>query len=367
MRAKLIVVSLTVLIGTLWMAPALAKPTEAELVDAITKAKILSGEYQINIVAEQNQATLSTFLDKASNKADDDCKINAVLLAKKLMDIDADLVKVKVLFYDVDGDHYRQVLVKAGDVLALGGGQIDKDKLLSSLEITRGSRGANSAEASSQAKPSPTTPSTPSMSVAPTAAGTTPSTPLTAAASPTSTPSTATAISKPTTPSVPTFNSAGISFTYPRDWIAKRGASASVLAHFFSSTLSDKNYIDIDFFNDNRSVEGLADEKYRDWLYQPNYQVVYSGALKLGAKGSIPGISRLITYQIENYPEYRYYQRHVFFGKPGRIYCLRYHAEYKDMQKVNAAFEHMLVTLQAQGLGSTASSTKATPGVKKQK
>lgn len=349
MRAKLVVTSL---VGTFLATPAIAKPSEAEFVDAITKAKILSGEYRINIVAETNQATLSTFLDKASNRADDDCKINAVLLAKKLMDIDADLVKVKVLFYDIDGDHFRQIIVKAGDVLALGGGQIDKDKLLSSLEITRGTRNQEKGTAGTQTATPPTTPAPNSTTASSATTGT----------SKTTAPVTPTASAPP---AVPTFSAAGISFTYPRDWIPKRGSNATVLAHFFSSTLSDKNYIDVDAFSDNRSVEGLADEKYRDWLYQPNYQVVYSGPLKLGAKGTIAGISRLITYQIENYPEYSYYQRHVFFGQPGRIYCLRYHAEYKDMQKVNAAFEHMLVTLQAQGLKPVASS--ASTGGKKRK
>lgn len=344
--------------GTLLSFPALAKPTEAELLDALMNAKILSGEYRINLVTQESQATLSTFLDKASktSQADDDCKINAVLMAKKIMDMDSDLVRVKVLFYDVNGQNFRQVVVKAGDVLALGGGQIDKEKLLSSLEVIRGSRSDSHSTPAANS----------SSSGAPTSGSATPTGSATATGSATPTPTVVKpSAAKPPVTTAQIFNAAGISFSYPKDWIPKRGANASVLAHFFSSTLGEHNYIDVDFFNQNRTVEGFADEKYQEWVYQPNYQVVYSGPMKLGAKGTIAGISRLVTYQVENYPEYRYYQRHVFFGQPGRIYCLRYHAQYQDMQKVNAAFEHMLVTLQAQGLSPTVPPSKSTGGKKR--
>lgn len=373
---KVIETVLLTLSATLIALPTLAKPTDAELLDAVAKAKVLSGEYRINLVTEDSQATISAFLDNASKtgQADDDCKINAVLIAKKLMDLNADLVRVKVLFYGIDGDRYRQVVVKAGDVLALGGGQIDKEKLLSSLEVTKGSRSSNrGSSATSDSTPnkatSTTTPatSTPATSTPATSAPATSAPATTTPSAPSVAASGSTTSSTAKAPlAIPTFSGAGISFSYPKDWIPKRGANASVLAHFFSSTLGEHNYIDVDFFNQNRSVEGFADEKYRDWIYQPNYQVVYSGAMKLGPKGTIHGISRLVTYQIENYPEFRYYQRHVFFGQPGRIYCMRFHAQQKDLQKVNAAFEHMLVTLQAQGLTPIAPTPK-NQGAKKHK
>lgn len=372
-HGKLLLILITT-IGTTLVPPCVdAKPTADDLKNAITQASILGPDCRINVVTESNQAIVTTFLDRASKREDDDCKINAVLIAKNIMQMDSDVVKVKVLFYDVDAVKYRQVVVKAGDVLALGGGQIDNQKLLSSLEITSGSRSEESTPSPSPVTsgpavsvPTSTTATTPSKDLPPntavatsTATATTPKTSSGTNASASTTPP-----AKTSSPSPPTFSAAGITFTYPRDWIPKRGANASVLAHFFSSTMADTNYIDVDFFNENRSVEGLADEKYKDWLYQPNYQVVYSGAIKLGAKGTIAGVSRLITYQIENYPEYRYYQRHVFFGKPGRIYCLRYHAQYKDMQKVNAAFEHMLVTLQVQG-SNPSTAPRSTAGGKK--
>lgn len=354
---KLLLILITTIGATLVTPGVEAKPTVDDLKNAITQAKILGPDCRINVVTESNQAIVSTFIDKASKREDDDCKINAVLIAKNIMQMDSDVVKVKVLFYDVDAVNFRQVVVKAGDVLAFGEGQIDNQKLLSSLEITRGI--VVSSPASTTATPNKDLPANTAAATS-TATATTQKTSSGTNAS-ASTPPPA----KASSPSPPTFSAAGITFTYPRDWIPKRGANASVLAHFFSSTLTDTNYIDVDIFNDNRTVEGLADEKYKDWLYQPNYQVVYSGAIKLGVKGTIAGVSRLITYQIENYPEYRYYQRHVFFGKPGRIYCLRYHAQYKDMQRVNAAFEHMLVTLQMQGSNPSTTPRSAAGGKKR--
>jgi hypothetical protein len=76
-----------------------------------------------------------------NNKAtDNDCKIDAVLIARKLIDADPAAVKrVKVTFFDQNNrSNYRQVVVREGDVKAYAARVIDQNTLLEELELVMG-------------------------------------------------------------------------------------------------------------------------------------------------------------------------------------------------------------------------------------
>jgi len=118
------------------MQPAHSDTTEASLQKALEEAKILGSEYNVNVSIRGKEANLSTYANLQSRQQDKDCKIDAVLLAKKVFDTAPELSRVRVLFHSFDRRSYREVAVTTGDVIAYGSGQIDKDKLLDSLEIT---------------------------------------------------------------------------------------------------------------------------------------------------------------------------------------------------------------------------------------
>lgn len=74
---------------------------------------------------------------RSAKDTDNDCKINAVMFAKTLMDAYPDQVlRCKVMFFDFEKSRYSQIVIRKGDVAAFRSGSLSKDALLGSLEIT---------------------------------------------------------------------------------------------------------------------------------------------------------------------------------------------------------------------------------------
>jgi len=105
-----------------------------DLVDAIEKAEIIPKGSPITAAQDHEQAVVSTFKNKRAN--DNDCKIDAVLIARALMDgFPEQVTRVTVYFYNTTLSKYKEVAVSAGDVKAFASGAESKDQLLSSLTI----------------------------------------------------------------------------------------------------------------------------------------------------------------------------------------------------------------------------------------
>ncbi|MBU6451731.1 MAG: hypothetical protein KGS72_08145 [Cyanobacteria bacterium REEB67] len=108
----------------------------ASLIKIIQSAHILAPEYPINAGLDNNEALILTV--RHPNATDQDCKIDAVLVAKSIMDAyPKQIIRVKLLLSDARSENMHEVAVTAGDVRAYATGTISKDELLSSLEITR--------------------------------------------------------------------------------------------------------------------------------------------------------------------------------------------------------------------------------------
>lgn len=114
---------------------AIAVPSSQDLVSAIEKAKVLSAGTRISAALSNGEAYISTF--KNAKATDEDCKIEAILVAKALMDLaPSDINRVNVYFYNAMRLNKRkEVSVSAGDVKAFGSGQLSQDQLLGSIAI----------------------------------------------------------------------------------------------------------------------------------------------------------------------------------------------------------------------------------------
>lgn len=106
-----------------------------EIVTAIEKSKILSQGTRVSAAVNGADVFISTYKNAKAN--DNDCKIEAVLMAKTAMDLAPDQFgRVNVYFYSAFNLNKRKIVsVTAGDVKAFGSGQLSKDQLLSSLGI----------------------------------------------------------------------------------------------------------------------------------------------------------------------------------------------------------------------------------------
>lgn len=128
----------------------LATLTANELEDKIKGAKILQTGERISSQIKPPEAVIHKYRTAESTNSDNDCKIEAVLLAKVAMESDPEITKVKVRFFERnEPSRYSEVSVGAGDVKAFASGDITQKQLLSSLDLVRGFENSPAAAAKS--------------------------------------------------------------------------------------------------------------------------------------------------------------------------------------------------------------------------
>lgn len=111
-------------------------PSADALVQVIEKASIFPASQKVQARVNGVVALVSTYKDKSSKDAGNDCKINAVLVAREVFNKFPDLARVKVKFYDpLKLTSSDTVSVTVGDVTAFSSGQTSTAKLLASLEL----------------------------------------------------------------------------------------------------------------------------------------------------------------------------------------------------------------------------------------
>lgn len=132
---KVILVSGLAISSLCWGLPALALPSDGEAVDALEKAKILAPTIRLNARVAEDGIEVATYKNPKANQ--NDCKIEALLIAKTLVDLaPGEVPRVVVYFYNSTSlSSFKQVSVTAGDVKAFAAGAVSKDELLKSLVI----------------------------------------------------------------------------------------------------------------------------------------------------------------------------------------------------------------------------------------
>lgn len=132
MKAKISVYSLLLAL-TLSPTPAWSV-TASDIINAIDKGKVLAPSIRVNAQVRPDVVYISTYKNLKAN--DRDCKIEAVLLAKTVMDLAPEIPRVEVRFYDQTSlNRFKQISVSAGDVKAFAGGTIKEEQLLNGLVL----------------------------------------------------------------------------------------------------------------------------------------------------------------------------------------------------------------------------------------
>lgn len=111
-----------------------AAVTGADVVSAIDKSKILDASIRVNAQVTPGVVYVSTYKNPKAN--DKDCKIEAVLLAKTVMELDANVPRVEIRFYNQNAlSRYKKISVSAGDVKAFASGTMSEEQLINSLVL----------------------------------------------------------------------------------------------------------------------------------------------------------------------------------------------------------------------------------------
>ena len=106
------------------------------LISAIRKAKVIKADYPVHAFRSGTEVYVTTLLNPQST--DKSSKIDAVLVAKAVMDVDK---KVLIVHYrtkiHMTDQSYLAVIVKQSDVMAYGVNAIGVDSLLGQLKVVK--------------------------------------------------------------------------------------------------------------------------------------------------------------------------------------------------------------------------------------
>lgn len=123
----------------------------AQLTKILDSSGILQKGYRCSVVMDNSTATVTSYQNLASKNPDNDCKIDAVLLSKKVFDSCPSLARVKVKLLDPRGSgNHKTITITVGDISAYSAGKITMESLMNSLEIVNGSDKPNNESASNK-------------------------------------------------------------------------------------------------------------------------------------------------------------------------------------------------------------------------
>lgn len=264
---------------------------QVKILDGIWKLKMFSPDAKISVQTADKQAVVtiySTAYEKAQGGL---IKIDAVLVAKSVFDNDSELVRTKVSFGGLkSGGTLNQVSVSKGDIKAFGSNQLSKADLLDSLEIVSLRQTAAPPQAAASAG------------------------------------GRAGLAQEELETLVPTGVARGKWIAY-RD--AKTGLTLSYPSHWQLVEKPDKDSL---FqikspscslaFSHTHSPGMPVRQAVRLWEnfvfpHLNDFKLINAKRVRLGQRGSIEGLSRLIRFKVDNL---NLRQRWIFFGQTGNVF-----------------------------------------------
>mgnify|MGYP003384611822 CR=1 FL=1 len=133
---------LTILLAPIGIASGTTAPlTPAQIRAMVQSMDILQPESQTQVYAAYENGVATVCLLRHGDATAEDCKIDAVMLTRKLMKLDTGLRLARCLFYDSDRQNaFWDVKVRASLVTAFGAGTIDGKTLLNSVILKEDSQ-----------------------------------------------------------------------------------------------------------------------------------------------------------------------------------------------------------------------------------
>jgi hypothetical protein len=295
--------------------------TPASIVKAISEAKILAPGYKLNAAIYPNarEVIVSTYANEASKDVVADCKVDAVLIARKVTEASPQTLRVKVRFYQPNQKSYQEVAVTKPEIAAFSSGAVHKDELLQSLEVVTVDGASQSTSGASEglSAPHPTETAAPSGS--------------------------SNGALKPSQ-NLNVYRKSGLMFYYPKTWGSKE--MSNQWGDFVELTRNSNGWASIIFrLQDKESPEQAAFDENK--YYWSSHQIVPVMAPKTVLIGSAKNIQAQVYYLKDNgnAKDPDRFEKHVYFGYKHRIYSMSVRFSRTDHDSVNADLNTILGTI----------------------
>ncbi len=267
-----VIIAVLLFITAVSASLAASTPKEDEVVKLIESAAILAPGERVLVRVRVAEISVNAYINPSAQDVDNDCKIDAVLIARKIFSKYTSVVaRVKVNFYERKRPNFARIInVTAGDVSSFASGNTTMAQLLASLEVRK------------------ETVKTPSIT---TATNGTPS------------PSAAVTLSSAGTSNDLVYyvqRDTGLRLAYPRGWKLEEKPASDVLASF-SFGDEEGRYASV-LLSANTKIPGARLEQYaqfvdQQYLHQLSGCQVHSAIpVKFGKAKDIQGLCQTLTF-----------------------------------------------------------------------
>lgn len=345
--------------------PGTAAMSNADLEQVISKAGVLPEGAKTTVAVQGSEALLST---NSHNANDNDLKIEAVLLARKIFESEPTLVRVSVHYYGANQAEYKKISVSSADVKAYSAGLTTQTELLTSLVITqetdvRFSKNASKGDDSQSADKSSEKSAAKSAAADPDSAET--SSALSTGDKKPDGPGAREGDSKVSSAgkelekdkgkseqekkkgTFEKLTAEGLTIYYPAEW-EKRWTEDKDDPSIYQLKFAHNDYVEMKYYPNAVSVQAIYDSAHKAHLRYKDYQAVkVSPLVKFGANKSMVGIQSSFWHTKHNKAQditSVVFERHVCFGVPKRVYRLKCRASKANAGYMNAAFEKILTS-----------------------
>ncbi len=325
-----------------------------KIVAIIEKSSDLGAGTKVLASVSGNEVTVSTYRHKESKDIDNDCKIEATLMAKELMiSNDFGLRRVIVHFHEPSlTGKYREVIVSYAEIKAFATGAVKDADFMSSLTLNlipepikaagqdKGEQTNTSAPNTAAGSASDTTASSTAVASATTSS----SNSNNAKANETSNSKSHTAEPKPEAAKKLTYVSrrTGISFEFPPDWTIKDNfpTSGDLFVQMIAPKTKESN-IEFGLRRTPRTPLECAQAQRKLFDYD-GVRLEECRRIKFG-KGGYDGALVILSYPHSSGE--RYYENHLYFGKPNAIFDVWCWCDVKYYRTVSVAFWDVMNTM----------------------
>lgn len=135
--------SLSLLLAALWAPQVFAAetriPSTKDVTGLLESSAVLAPGEKVTVSVKLPEVSVNAFVNLSAREIDNDCKIDAVLLARKIFEKYSGVVtRVKLNFYERKNRTFVRIInVTAGDVSSFATGATSMAQLLSSLEVRK--------------------------------------------------------------------------------------------------------------------------------------------------------------------------------------------------------------------------------------
>lgn len=307
-----------------------AEDVSAPLIESAIKE---SGDFppsrQFTVQLEDREAHIATYIDKESKQPVIDCKIDAVLVARRVFQKFPSMVRVVVDFYPtVRRKIYRQVSVTKPEVLAFGTGQVNQEDLLNALRVEElvdkqfVEQQRQKEEAEQKRKDESADAAKKVMTEAK---------------------SKGTAAEAQWTE----YNAGPFTFQRPVAWkIADESGRQTVVEFDSSYTTKRESAVELKLYQSKRktSVISEAQEHVHRHMRFRKFQITQkSKVVKFGVKNAFTGVTESFSHL--NHDGEQEFEENIYFGWPGMVYRFSMECRREDYHHLNGVFKRLLSTV----------------------